>query len=51
MDRDRPRAGTGEGGMSEIPAGSRYVAMGSSFAAGPGAPGEPRAPEATGGPA
>ncbi|MGI8451271.1 MAG: GDSL-type esterase/lipase family protein, partial [Streptosporangiaceae bacterium] len=32
--------------MSEIPAGSRYVAMGSSFAAGPGipvrAPGSPR---------
>ena len=50
MDKDRPRAGTGAGGMSEIPAGSRYVAMGS-FAAGPGAPGEPRAPEANGGPA
>ena len=32
--------------MSEIPAGSRYVAMGSSFGAGPGiplrAPGSPR---------
>jgi lysophospholipase L1-like esterase len=46
MDGDRPRAGTGEGRMSEIPAGSRYVAIGSSFAAGPGlpvrVPGSPR---------
>ena len=34
--------GAGKGRMSEIPAGSRYVAMGSSFGAGPGIP--PRAP-------